>query len=271
MAAHGAKALLRRRLMKKDDLFKLAQDPRFIPGIYNYCDRWCDRCPLTNRCFNYALELQQSSPADDRDSANEAFWKKFETTLRETAELVVSVAKEQGIDLAQVEAPVAGRKRPSAARPHPLVRAAKRYVNLVDQWFETQTAAVQAKGAELLQQLKLGVAEPEREAALIFDTVEIIRWYQPFIYVKLRRALDRPDKGAQPPQEPQSDANGSVKAALIAMDRSLAAWVELGRHFSERLDDMLPLLAHLDRLRRGTEAAFPAARQFVRPGFDEPI
>lgn len=32
-----------------------AGDPRFIPGIYNYCDRWCERCPLSNRCLTYAI------------------------------------------------------------------------------------------------------------------------------------------------------------------------------------------------------------------------
>lgn len=26
----------------------------FIVGIFNYCDRWCERCPLTNRCRLFA-------------------------------------------------------------------------------------------------------------------------------------------------------------------------------------------------------------------------
>lgn len=25
-------------------------DTGFVPGIYNYCDRWCERCPLQLRC-----------------------------------------------------------------------------------------------------------------------------------------------------------------------------------------------------------------------------
>ena len=33
--------------MDKNDLLKLATDPKYIPGIYNYCDRWCERCPFT--------------------------------------------------------------------------------------------------------------------------------------------------------------------------------------------------------------------------------
>ncbi len=65
------------------------------------------------------------------------------------------------------------------------------------------------------------------------------------------------------------DSDGSAKVALIAMDRSIAAWGELHRHFPDAEDDILDLLAHLDRLRRHAEQEFPAARAFVRPGFDD--
>jgi len=44
--------------MNTDDLLNLADNPRFIPGIYNYCDRWCERCPLTARCLNYAMSAE---------------------------------------------------------------------------------------------------------------------------------------------------------------------------------------------------------------------
>ena len=26
----------------------------FIVGIFNYCDRWCERCPFTSRCRLFA-------------------------------------------------------------------------------------------------------------------------------------------------------------------------------------------------------------------------
>jgi len=32
----------------KKNIKKMAQDPDCIPGIYNYCDRWCERCPFTS-------------------------------------------------------------------------------------------------------------------------------------------------------------------------------------------------------------------------------
>jgi hypothetical protein len=42
--------------MDKEELKKLAADPNHITGIYNYCDRWCERCSFTARCLNYMLK-----------------------------------------------------------------------------------------------------------------------------------------------------------------------------------------------------------------------
>ena len=27
----------------------------FILGIFNYCDRWCERCPFTSRCRSFSM------------------------------------------------------------------------------------------------------------------------------------------------------------------------------------------------------------------------
>jgi hypothetical protein len=31
----------------KISLLSLAESGKYIPGIYNYCDRWCERCTMT--------------------------------------------------------------------------------------------------------------------------------------------------------------------------------------------------------------------------------
>ena len=33
--------------MNKEKLIKEARNPKYISGIYNYCDRWCERCQFT--------------------------------------------------------------------------------------------------------------------------------------------------------------------------------------------------------------------------------
>src|SRR5258705_2000420 len=49
------KSSSRRQIMRRS-LTELAGNPDLISGIYNYCDRWCERCPLTSRCLVYATE-----------------------------------------------------------------------------------------------------------------------------------------------------------------------------------------------------------------------
>jgi hypothetical protein len=36
--------------MNPKRFFRIVNNPRHIPSIFNYCDRWCERCPLTLRC-----------------------------------------------------------------------------------------------------------------------------------------------------------------------------------------------------------------------------
>ena len=53
------------------------------------------------------------------------------------------------------------------------------------------------------------------------------------------------------------------------MDRSISAWGEIIKFSPYQEDNILGIIAHLNRLRNLTEADFPDARDFVRPGFDE--
>jgi hypothetical protein len=58
---------------------------------------------------------------------------------------------------------------------------------------------------------------------------------------------------------------------LIAIDRSIAAWGRLNSLLPEKAGGIMPILAHLEALRRRTEQTFPNARDFIRPGFDEAL
>src|SRR5262245_23756657 len=128
--------------MKIKALKELAGDPRFIPGIYNYCDRWCERCSLSHRCLNYAMEMEEGDSNDpaSRDVTNEKFWKKLEQRFRETMELIYADARERGIDLddpdLQLEVRAQeGRERRLAAKNRPLARTSWAYLKATDEWF----------------------------------------------------------------------------------------------------------------------------------------
>jgi hypothetical protein len=111
----------------------------------------------------------------------------------------------------------------------------------------------------------LARVDPQAEAHRLGGAVEVVRWYQHQIAVKLMRAIG----SACEDDEPESgDADGSAKVALIGTDRSITAWAEILRQFPDEEDRILPILSSLSHLRREVERTFPGARRFARPGFD---
>jgi len=89
--------------MDKEDLLKLAKDPKYIPGIYNYCDRWCERCQFTSRCLNCTLVEEQFGDLQETDELNEAFWQRFSEMLQNTLAMIKEMAKEKGIDIDSID------------------------------------------------------------------------------------------------------------------------------------------------------------------------
>jgi hypothetical protein len=258
------------------DIFKLAGDPRFIPGIYNYCDRWCERCSFTSRCLTYAIDAEDSNDPSTRDLNNKIFWEKLHAIFRKTAEMLNELAEQIGIDLTSL-----GKESLSEsvsyqideADNHELIRASRQYIQMVDKWFELEYSLFEQKEDEFNSLLKIGMDETEihGEADSIRDAVEVIRWYQHQIYLKLKRALTRDDSINEELEDLifERDSTGSAKVALIGIDRSIGAWGKLHEHFPERTDSILDILVHVDRLRRRVEQLFPQARHFKRPGFEE--
>jgi len=70
--------------MGNDVFEKNGENSKHISGIYNYCDRWCERCPFTSRCLNFEMSEEKFDDPQSRDLNNEAFWEKLGETLHET-------------------------------------------------------------------------------------------------------------------------------------------------------------------------------------------
>lgn len=57
--------------------------PPMIPGIFLYCDRWCERCAFSAKCEAYvSSEKDQSIEARlQNDEVNREFWEKLGKVL----------------------------------------------------------------------------------------------------------------------------------------------------------------------------------------------
>lgn len=261
--------------MDKEDLKRLAENPEFIQSIYNYCDRWCERCPFTSRCLNFAMDSEEFGDQEAHDIDNEAFWQRLTETFQMTLELLHEAAEEEGIDLESIDAKEfeeQERVNKELAKNHQCSRTAKLYSEMVDDWFDSAKDIFghEDDESDLEVSADMGDVDPAEEISDFGEAVEVVRWYQHLIYVKLMRAIrGELDERLEVLDEFPKDSDGSAKVALIALDRSIAAWGEIRNLFPHRNNDILDILVHLEQLRRNTEKAFPEARAFIRPGFDK--
>jgi hypothetical protein len=257
--------------MQRRSLTELASNPDLISGIYNYCDRWCERCPLTARCLVYATEKDDDDSAHMHDLNNEAFWRRLGSVFQETRDMIAEWAREAGIDLNQAEEvcdPVQRKRKRQQVDNHPLAQAGKKYANAASDWFRDLDQTIEVSDVSASQS---DLAHAEQ----LEDAREVIQWYQYQIAVKTMRALsarlDERDADLADTElaEFPKDSDGSAKVALIGIDRSIAGWRLVQLALPERAASIVPLILQLERLRQMIETSFPEARDFVRPGFDE--
>ena len=88
------------------------------------------------------------------------------------------------------------------------------------------------------------------------------------IPAKIARAMH--GIGMASPDEPDepTDHDGSAKVALIAIERSRAAWQQIAS--KDPSSTTAAAIEELNWLEREVDRTFPKAKTFVRPAFDEP-
>jgi hypothetical protein len=233
-----------RRLLETDSV-----DIRggFIVGIFNYCDRWCEACPFTSRCRLFADVAEMEASLDPGLKAL------VDAPPLEPPPPPPPWLKELLDEMDEAMSKPADNEEP-LERPLPAEHVAmelraRGYCLQVHAW------------------LQACEADSSNDPA---DPRAVIAWFHTMIWVKVSRALhgladDRPEDRDWPP-----DYDGSAKVALLGIDRSHAACLELVAHGTATDADVAPFIADLVWLGEALERVFPNARAFVRPGFDEP-
>lgn len=256
--------------MSGDDRWDLDEDDEaeapgtftLVPGVYNYCDAWCERCVFQLRCAVFRdrvlmhadLDMKKEAPppppsgADGGAAAvNSPTADSGELTGRSSAleEADVNADDDWGI----------WETRRRSREADPLYLQARQYADLTAALIDTLRPEIESTGDVVVR------------AAL-----DVIHWHSYAIQVKVRRALG----GLLYPlfenhDDPvQTDANGTAKLVRLMIAESREAWNVLlhsrGGIQPGRLAGMIDRLMMLDA---GLARRFPRAMAFVRPGFDE--
>ena len=257
--------------MDQEELIKHANNPKYIPGIYNYCDRWCERCQFTSRCLNHSLEEEENIKLEEIDGENERFWYSIENSFKLAFSLIEDLAKEQGVDLELIEI---NEDDQIDNKVDLLTHISMNYAKMVDEWFTNNQNLIENELLKQKKQSHLKLIHPHTTEISISlkEVLEVISYYKYAITVKFLRAIKSRDNEAKIGLEDiLKDSDGSAKIALIETDRSINAWSELLKYFAGQKRDILKIINYLQQIRELAEKEFPNARSFVRPGFDEVV
>ncbi|MGM0582647.1 MAG: hypothetical protein ACQETL_18365 [Bacteroidota bacterium] len=246
-----------------------------IPGIHNWCDRWCEKCPFIARCAvgEHEIELIEQ----EQKGIKPDFWEGVQEQFTKSIELIDELAKEKGIDLNAIPDEEWDRinqekeEQRLEGENHPISKMARQYPKECERILDSKF--IQSKLDSEVEKFDLGLEKEANNNLYQFkDAVEVIRWYMFFIAAKCHRLMmenmDTEFEDTEFPPEERS-YNGTAKITLISIERSIAAWGTLLRLFPEHQDEMLPLLALLQKLQKMVNSEFPDAMKFIRPGFDE--
>lgn len=256
-----------------------------IPGIYNYCDRWCEKCEYTSQCLLFTNESKITTHQLLNNGELPDFKKIFDITDGQynDDDLMFDdtdddddfeFGSEEDDDPFMNDLPDFDDKqyeeernqRDDTVKQNVLVKLSDEYFNSAHSLLE-----------KLNERYKLNSVIKDKEDDILilrlYDGYEVLEWFHMFIFVKIRRALsgkwsyDR-ESDQEMKEIDAYDMNGTAKIALIAIESSIKALNKLF-DVAEFKIEVTALLVIAGKLLNEMEREFPDCRNFVRPGLDE--
>lgn len=272
-------------MMDFDEHLEMASDPDNIPGVYNYCDAWCERCLFTSRCltFKTRIRFEEELEFEKREEENKEFWNQVNEAVEDVKDLLEENDEEESfsdidffkdldddVDDAMNEHESHRRK----ASEQPISRASNRYMEMAESYFKSKEGKLDRFYTEGVGEHRVVVEGIDDKLTLqrISISVQVAFYYHFQIWVKINRALtssyddfENDEENADIPK----DSEGSAKVALLGIDQSIAAWTTLNKYLVADQKEIGEIITLLKQLRQATERVFPGARAFKRPGFDD--
>ena len=245
---------------------------KYIIGIFNYCDRWCERCSLASQCGNYAPYFEGTSKElAKRDAENKRFWNYVDSKVDETTVFVEKMASEHNVDISDIEK-IEARKKfdlfQGEAKTNDVLRVGRKYEDQVDDWFDAACENYPLQAESLtVSELKLSKNAPFDNIDEINNMIEVVFRYQLQIYLKLSRAFFSKGKEELGEQE-GDDSVGAARLIVEFINRSLVGWHVFYYSFTKEQESILPIMFTLASLKNRLVKEFPNVMEFKRAGFD---
>lgn len=242
---------------------KTPRTPGLIPGVHNYCDRWCARCRFRTRCVVAVMH--------ERIDAARARGQELSTS----AVLDELIPPYDGPPRPWLDEIIEAANRPPTEAEQ---RETERREHELEQRLEADTLLLDAREYGLMAERISSAlsADLSRSGdAVVVAALETIAWHALSIAAKTYRAVSgelRDEIWDMEDDDPlQADHNGSAKIARLMVAESRECWAvltQVGRAIADGVPQKM--IERLDRLDRDLAIRFPRAMEFVRAGFDEP-
>jgi hypothetical protein len=255
------------RVSSEDDMSHETNPQGYIEGVYAYCDRWCERCALTDRCRLADHEAKRNAELR-RQGRDPQRWDvaldEVGRAFTELAERVRADAEALGVELSEaIEEVGVAAGDGGELDEHPVLVRALAYTKSAHAFLDATQ-----------ERLRVGSSrgDTKDDDAAVEDALDTVSWYHTMVPAKLARAVEgliaaQGDPGSAEHEE--SDANGSAKVAYLGIARSLSAFHALSSLRPWLGPSIMPCMMLLCELRDMVEQHFPGFRSFIRPGFDE--
>lgn len=244
-------------------LNNMKPEKEFIDGIYNYCDKWCEKCNFSHRCFVYYKEKEDNLSFE----TDEHVWEKISEELNETIGMLKEIIEEEGFDIEFDNDDIDEQ----IIEYHEIVALSEKYYLDVNKIFEKLKDILSNRQDILNKQIDLGIdiSKFEEIYDIIDESFEIISFYQFFINIKIKRAFEEKNYFTDIKELNLHHYNGTAKTAIISIEKTIEAWSKILIHVPELQDEIIDVLALLQKIRKELEFEFPDSMAFIRPGFDE--
>ena len=237
-------------------------DVGFIPGIYNYCDRWCEKCEQQLRCMSFVMgkKIEEKGGFNfEREGhrEDESIWARLKEVFESTYEVLHELAEERGLDVEDIYASE-NIDREFWGEDYEGTPREQVYQKLESSDLLRICSIYEYWADKCLEQLYEIINDKEKRKLANNDEN----------LARNRRALYGYHYHTANKSKTTEDYNGSAKVALIGVERSIENWKIIQPLCPAYQKEISHLLVVLEQLRSDADEYFPKARTFVRPGFD---
>ncbi len=258
----------------------------FIPSIFNYCDRRCERCRFVRQCRVGIIDVDDM---DENREAGDGKVEDYEERLRKVMGMPEGDDEDEdddgeveksgfSLDINEDYEPDPEYEKEqetmrSTVEEHPITLLGMEYSDAVSEWMEPREKQLEAKGISLHRGMELGISAALRtpDALVLSEAFDEMLWFQHMFHIKCQRALLGKLEGREIEYDwdpLQSDWNGTAKLAIQIVERCIAAWSTIAELMPEEADGVKGMIPHLRKCEALLREEFPETEKFIRPGFD---